>query len=164
MKIKIFKQKKILRAVQKLPAKQHSQSSPIWVKMGWIACATIQQVTSKRLPQFFFSYFQDFFLNDFIKNPQTRNGHAFFHLIFQLQVVCDLSKSGGATSGSDRPAYILDLAHSLAIMLPSDPENQKGLDIYFYFVTAEKSKQDPPLNTHIANDLGVYLLGTLPIL
>ena len=34
---------------------------------------------SKQLPQFF-SYFQDIFLNDFIKNPQTRNARAFLPL------------------------------------------------------------------------------------
>ena len=70
--------KKILGAVWKLPAKYHSQSSPFSPKLGWIGCA-IQQVTSKRLPQFF-SYFQDIFLNDFIKNPQTRNACAFLPL------------------------------------------------------------------------------------
>ena len=90
MKIKILKRKKILGAVQKLPAKQHSQFSPIWVKMGWIGCA-IQQVTAKRLPQFF-SYFQEiFFLNDFIKNPQTRNARAFLPL--NISAVSSVSRS-----------------------------------------------------------------------
>ena len=70
--------KKIVGAVWKLPAKQHRQSSPIWVKMGWIGCA-IQQVTSKRLPQFF-HIFRIFFLNDFIENPQTRNAPIFLPL------------------------------------------------------------------------------------
>ena len=42
-------------ALQKLPAKQQSQSSPIWVKMGWIGCA-IQQVTAKGLPGFRFRF------------------------------------------------------------------------------------------------------------
>ena len=79
MKIKILKVKEILGAVLKLPAKYHSQSSPIWVKMGQIGCA-IQQVTSIRLLRFF-SYFQDiFFLNDFIKKPQTRNARVFLPL------------------------------------------------------------------------------------
>ena len=36
-------------------------------------------VTLKWLPRFF-SYFQDIFLNDFIKNPQTRNVRAFLPL------------------------------------------------------------------------------------
>ena len=58
MKIRILQQKKILGAVQKLPAKQHSQSSPIWVKM-------ISLRTHK---------------------PEMP-AH-FFHLIFQLWVVC----------------------------------------------------------------------------
>ena len=31
--------KKIMGAVRELPAKKHSQSSPIWVEMGWIGCA-----------------------------------------------------------------------------------------------------------------------------
>ena len=39
LKLKDENEKKILGAVKKLPAKQHSQSSPIWVKMGWIGCA-----------------------------------------------------------------------------------------------------------------------------
>ena len=39
IKIKILKRKNILGAVSKLPAKKHSQSSPIWVKIGWIGCA-----------------------------------------------------------------------------------------------------------------------------
>ena len=30
---------KIVGAVWELPAKQHSQSSQIWVEMGWIGCA-----------------------------------------------------------------------------------------------------------------------------
>jgi hypothetical protein len=38
-KIKKLKEKKIVGAFLKLPAKKHSQSSPIWVKMGWIGCA-----------------------------------------------------------------------------------------------------------------------------
>ena len=45
--------KKIMGAVWKLPAKQHSQSSPFSPKLGWIGCA-IQQATSKQLPGFFF--------------------------------------------------------------------------------------------------------------
>ena len=31
--------KKIVGAVWELPAKYHSQASPIWVEMGWIGCA-----------------------------------------------------------------------------------------------------------------------------
>ena len=41
--------KKIVGAVWKLPARQHSQSSPFPLKLGRIGCA-IQQVTSKRHP------------------------------------------------------------------------------------------------------------------
>ena len=41
--------KKIVGAVWELPTKQHSQFSPIRVKMGWIGCV-IQQVTPKRHP------------------------------------------------------------------------------------------------------------------
>ena len=91
MKIKILKRKKILGAVQKLPAKQHSQSSPIWVKMGWIGCA-IQQVTSKPLPQFFLIFSGYIFLNDFIKNPQTRYARAFLPL--NISAVGSVTMSG----------------------------------------------------------------------
>ena len=38
-----------------MPAKKHSQSSPILVEMGWIGCA-IWQATSKQLPGFFFLF------------------------------------------------------------------------------------------------------------
>ena len=53
MKTKMLRQKKILGAVQMLPAKQHSQPSPTYVKIGWISCA-IKQATSKQLTGFFF--------------------------------------------------------------------------------------------------------------
>ena len=54
--------KKSVGGLWDLPAKQLSQSSPIWVKMAWICCA-IQKANSKGLPQFspFFQY--DFVLD-----------------------------------------------------------------------------------------------------
>ena len=83
MIIKILKQKKILGAVQKLSAKQHSQFSP---KLGWIGCA-IQQATSKWLPGFFFCFnilIIIYFLN--MKLLRLMAAH-FCHLMFHLQVV-----------------------------------------------------------------------------
>ena len=53
--MKILKRKKIRGAVWMLPDKQHSQSSPIWLKISWISCA-IQQATSKRLTGSFFPF------------------------------------------------------------------------------------------------------------
>ena len=55
IKMKVLKQKKNLGALQKLPVKQHSQSSPFPLKLGWFGCA-IQQVTSKGLPGFLFCF------------------------------------------------------------------------------------------------------------
>ena len=40
---------------KRMPTKQHSQSSPILVEMGWIGCA-IYQATSKWLPGFWFRF------------------------------------------------------------------------------------------------------------
>ena len=37
-----------------MPDKYHSQSSPIWVEIGWIGGCTILQANPKRLPGFFF--------------------------------------------------------------------------------------------------------------
>ena len=82
----------------KLPAKQHSQSSPFSPKLGWIGCA-IQQATYKRLPGFSFFFFFHFNIFIFIllfsfsfiflntKPLRPKPAH-FCHLIFQLQVVC----------------------------------------------------------------------------
>ena len=53
------------------------------------------------------------FFKDFMKNPQTT-----IALIFLTHIISDIDGVG-----SDRPAYIPDLAHSIAIMLPSDLEN-----------------------------------------
>ena len=48
-------------------------------QLGWKWAGLAVQVTSKWLPRFF-SYFQNIFLNDFIKNPQTRNARTFLPL------------------------------------------------------------------------------------
>ena len=56
MIIKILKRKKkILGAVQKLPGKQHSQSSQFSPRLGWIGC-DIQQATYKGSQNFFFRF------------------------------------------------------------------------------------------------------------
>ena len=73
-------------AVQKLPAKQHSQSSPIWVKIGWIGCA-VQHATSKWLTGFFCFNISFLFFLLSMKSLRPKPAH-FCHLIFQLQVVC----------------------------------------------------------------------------
>ena len=82
-----MKQKKIMGAVQKQPAKQHSQSSPIWVKMGWIGCAN-QQVTSKQPPMIFFIFSGYFFCMTSLRTHKPEMPEHFCHLIIQLQVVC----------------------------------------------------------------------------
>ena len=43
-------------------------------QLGWKWAGLAVQVTSKWLPRFF-SHFQNIFLNDYIKNPQTRNAN-----------------------------------------------------------------------------------------
>ena len=84
--MKILRRKrKSLDAVQKLPTKQQRQSSPIWVKMGWIGCA-IQQATSKGLPGFFFRFDILFFIFLNIKPLRPMRAH-FCPLIFQPQVL-----------------------------------------------------------------------------
>ena len=62
-----------------MPAKQHSQSSPIWVKIGWIGCA-IQQATSKRLPGFVFRFNILFFIYFFKYKTIETHARAFMPL------------------------------------------------------------------------------------
>ena len=76
--------KKIVGAIWKLPAKQHSQSSPFPLKLGWNGSA-IQQATSKRHPQFFFKYSGYGFLIISFKNPQTT-----IALIFLTHIISDI--------------------------------------------------------------------------
>ena len=89
MKIRILKRKKILGAIQDLPAKQHSQSSPILVEMGWIGCA-IQQATSKWLPQSF-TYFQHFFYSNKGSNKTLlpTKFQDLFLMVYVGGVLCD---------------------------------------------------------------------------
>ena len=70
----------ILGAVQKLPAKQHSQSSQFSPKVGWIGCA-IQQATSKRLPGFFFRFNILIFIYIFEYKTIETHARAFLPLI-----------------------------------------------------------------------------------
>ena len=88
-------------AVWELPAKQHSQSSPFSLKLGWIGCA-IQQVTPKRLPRFL-KIFRIYFFNNFSKNPQTTIALTFLtHIISGIGGVCK--------KRINLPTYSIDLA------------------------------------------------------
>ena len=72
--------KKILGAVQDLPGKQHSQSSPICLEIGWIGCA-IQQANPKRLPGSFFLVNTIFFIYLFQYETIENYTRAFFMVI-----------------------------------------------------------------------------------
>ena len=54
-KLKFKREKKIPGAILDLPANQHSQSSPILLKYGWIGCADLL-VDPKRPPGYFLSF------------------------------------------------------------------------------------------------------------
>ena len=76
--------KNIVGAVQELPAKQHSQSSPFSPKLGWIGCA-IQQATSKRLPGFLFRF--NFLILIFFLKYKTIETHARAFLPLNISAV-----------------------------------------------------------------------------
>ena len=87
-KLKKQKQKKIMRAVQKLPAKQHSQSSPIWVKMGWIVYAIYLAGNFQTAPNILFISSGQIFSMISSRTHKPEMPANFCHLIFQLQAVC----------------------------------------------------------------------------
>ena len=91
MKIKILKQKKILGALQKLPAKQHSQSSPFPLKLGWFGCA-LQQVTSKGLPGILFRFSILIFIYFLNMKPYPLLPPYFGRILFLSQMVCLVCK------------------------------------------------------------------------
>ena len=76
--------KKIVGAFQKLPARQHSQSSPFPPKLGWIGCA-IQQANPKRLPGFFFLFYIMFFI--YFSKYETIETHASAFLALIISAV-----------------------------------------------------------------------------
>ena len=82
--------KKIVGAVWKLPAKQHSQSSPFSPKLGWIGCA-IQQATSKRLPGFFFRFNILIFI--YFLKYKTIETHARAFLRLNISAVSSVKRS-----------------------------------------------------------------------
>ena len=79
MKLLYQSEKNILGVFQKLPAKQHSQSSPFPPKLGWIGCA-IQQANPKWLPGFFFLFNIKIFIYFFKYEIIETHAHTFLTL------------------------------------------------------------------------------------